>query len=796
MIALFYLILAALPLLLWHAVGNPVTATDAYLRDDQLQLLWNTLLTDPTGDTPAFVQAAIDLLWIAWTPFALAAALLLAAIALRIPRTAIPLFLLRLTPLTVVHATALGAAAVAHAQTVAVHATALTHDEHARADLATGMHTVVEPGDTLWSIAEHAYGRSQDWPAIYTANEHHPQPGDETLTEPNLIRPGWTLTIPGNTDGAPTPATTTPAPARPPATATKPATPPPTAPTVPRGTVPAPTAHNAAPNGGNGPTRPAAVPDHNAAPTHSDTPWTTRIRLPSGGYIGITLLMAVAGAAVALRRRAHRTGPTTGLPETARHLVITAGRAEMASTGAWDPDLETDPTPPPLLRPRPEHLIFGTTSTGEDEAVLHPQRHPLTAYTGPGAHEAAAALALSALSSQPEHRLITTEALAQTLLGIDADRVDPAWITLTLDTPGTLRAATEVAQVLEQPAILVIAEAAAARTFQITAALAADRGHNRLAVLLLGDVAHLAALGPTTIDLDHDGRPRTCTGPQAAAFHNARFHTLPPVDAHDLYRVLHHYRANQPTPRLPAQTRDEREAHPTSPHPEQDPADDEPHPTPDNPATATDSVTTADTGPLLLRVLGPLTFENTAGQTLPGPSGRTAQLLTYLALHPRGRTLPQITAAIWNTNNPSGANSTLVRARKDLHAAITELTPELLAGNDQAPQPIVLEPHGAYRLNPQLIKTDRDAFERLESAVRREKDSARSTTLAAEAFAHLRGELAEGVSDSGQDWLMEARADLDDRHSGLLHTADRHGSGPPPYVPAPPPGASSQQYAR
>ena len=162
-----------------------------------------------------------------------------------------------------------------------------------------------------------------------------------------------------------------------------------------------------------------------------------------------------------------------------------------------------------------------------------------------------------------------------------------------------------------------------------------------------------------------------------------------------------------------------------------------------------------------MRVLGPLTFENTTGRTLAGPTGRNAQLLTYLAVHPRGRTLQQITAAIWNSTNPSGANSTLVRARRDLHSVLAELTPELLA-NDEDLQPIVLEPHGAYRFNPQAITTDHAAFEGLETAARREKDPARSSALAAQAFAHVRGELAEGVSETGQDWLMETRAEVNE----------------------------------
>lgn len=470
----------------------------------------------------------------------------------------------------------------------------------------------------------------------------------------------------------------------------------------------------------------------------------------------------------------------------------------MASAGDWDPRLETDPTPPPLLRPRPEHLIFGTTSTGADEAVLNPQHHPLTAYTGTGAYEAAAALALSALSSQPEHRLIITERLARDLLGIGADPADSTWLTLTPDTSATLRAATDAAQVSERTTTLAIADAETAGIFQITAALAADRGRNRLALLLLGDVTRLAALSPTTIDIDRDGQPRSCAGPQAAAFHQARFHTLPPATAADLYRVLHHHRAHQPAPRVPAQVRDDHQAHPAGPHPEPDSADDEHHPSPANPVSPGDETSqeqprgvrtatptavcdpapsaAAAVSPLLLRVLGPLTFENADGRTLPGPTGRSAQLLTYLAIHPRGRTLRQITADIWNSSNPSGANSTLVRVRRDLHNMIMELAPDLILDGAQDHQAVILEPHGTYRLDRRLINADYIDFEALEDAARREKVSTRRADLASQALAYRRGEPAEGLSENGQVWLTEARVDLELRVHRLHQFADLPGN--------------------
>jgi nucleoid-associated protein YgaU/DNA-binding SARP family transcriptional activator len=69
-------------------------------------------------------------------------------------------------------------------------------------------YTVV-PGDSLWSIAKTCYGNGEQWPAIYAANVGAAQPGDMALSDPSLIYPGWTLTIPEA--ASPQPASSPPA---------------------------------------------------------------------------------------------------------------------------------------------------------------------------------------------------------------------------------------------------------------------------------------------------------------------------------------------------------------------------------------------------------------------------------------------------------------------------------------------------------------------------------------------------------------------------------------------------------
>lgn len=62
---------------------------------------------------------------------------------------------------------------------------------------------VVEPGDTLSGIAEERLGDAGRYGAIYEASTATVQPDGDHLTDPDHIRPGWTVTIPGETTADP-----------------------------------------------------------------------------------------------------------------------------------------------------------------------------------------------------------------------------------------------------------------------------------------------------------------------------------------------------------------------------------------------------------------------------------------------------------------------------------------------------------------------------------------------------------------------------------------------------------------
>jgi LysM repeat protein len=59
---------------------------------------------------------------------------------------------------------------------------------------------LVEPGDTLWDVAEDELGDGQRYPEIFEASRDTVQADGQHLTDPDLIRPGWELTIPAAVD--------------------------------------------------------------------------------------------------------------------------------------------------------------------------------------------------------------------------------------------------------------------------------------------------------------------------------------------------------------------------------------------------------------------------------------------------------------------------------------------------------------------------------------------------------------------------------------------------------------------
>lgn len=62
---------------------------------------------------------------------------------------------------------------------------------------------VVESGDTLWEIADEKLGSGERYPEIFEASRDTVQPDGQRLTDPDLIRPGWKVTVPGTSAEVP-----------------------------------------------------------------------------------------------------------------------------------------------------------------------------------------------------------------------------------------------------------------------------------------------------------------------------------------------------------------------------------------------------------------------------------------------------------------------------------------------------------------------------------------------------------------------------------------------------------------
>jgi nucleoid-associated protein YgaU len=96
---------------------------------------------------------------------------------------------------------------IAAAQTLPVDAIVISTttpegDSSIRADDSASTSTPtyqVRPGDTLWSIAEQAYGSGTEYRRLVDANVGRPMSDGQVFSARGVIRPGWQLAVPGAT---------------------------------------------------------------------------------------------------------------------------------------------------------------------------------------------------------------------------------------------------------------------------------------------------------------------------------------------------------------------------------------------------------------------------------------------------------------------------------------------------------------------------------------------------------------------------------------------------------------------
>lgn len=97
-----------------------------------------------------------------------------------------------------------------------IHQTNAPSVDTTTSDAVVMKSVTVNEGDSLWGIAESSLGDGDRYPELYEASKDIVQADGQTISNPDIIHPGWTINVPTMTQ-MPTPAPTVPAPVQEPA---------------------------------------------------------------------------------------------------------------------------------------------------------------------------------------------------------------------------------------------------------------------------------------------------------------------------------------------------------------------------------------------------------------------------------------------------------------------------------------------------------------------------------------------------------------------------------------------------
>lgn len=214
-IAVIAVIIGGVPPLLLRLAGSPIPA---HLPG------WHHLgaLLAQRDDTGSVFLALIrDLTWLAWLIFTVALVIELQAAARGrlAPRLHLggiqgaAAKLAAIAALSFSAPTGFGAGTAGAVSAVALPVAVPGHDAVAvrpaiaPATLASGEtqieYITVQPGDCLWTLAQHYLGAGEDYPEIANLNIGHVMDDGVVFTNPSLIYPGWQLAIPVPVTAAP-----------------------------------------------------------------------------------------------------------------------------------------------------------------------------------------------------------------------------------------------------------------------------------------------------------------------------------------------------------------------------------------------------------------------------------------------------------------------------------------------------------------------------------------------------------------------------------------------------------------
>ncbi|MEV0733938.1 BTAD domain-containing putative transcriptional regulator [Polymorphospora sp. NPDC050346] len=695
--------------------------------------------------TPSFVAGClVAVCWLLWMLLVLLA---VARIAAGVRARRRWLARLRLpAPMHSLAAALLGAAAVTTATPALAHtgsavtATAAVpdHDRPSQPQQPTPVReqltddraaqVTVKRHDTLWRLADAHLEDPTRWPEIHDLNkDRYPMRGGHHL------RPGWLLTLP-----------TQPAAENPPAEHHGDLVPPAPNPSTPPGvnTNPSNPAPSADPDGV---IEPSTTPP--AATTSPQKPHTTSANQPTdqpgvrvpGGWISIGLAAALTttGALVWLRRRA-RYNPTAAVdPATDPTLqplpkVISRLRRTVDEQA---PELLNPPDPQPTVRElegrkRPPLPPIGPT--GLQLAGLHTDPRDGVGLTGPGAPDAARAILVATLSSGGTHdpdargHIVIPANVLTDLLGAAADTDLAGAIPRLHVTAGLENALAYVEeQIIHRTRTITDADAPDIATLHETdphheplppitlitdepdtalrtrLATALHLGHPlAISAVITGDWPH-----GTTLTVAADGSTTTSHGELQSQISVTDTETTL-----QLLIVIREAHTGEPsgqstsTPTRQPTTGDTATATSATANLETtDPS------TTDEPASEAREHTGQPVGPtrhgrekVQVRILGRAAILDPNGNPVPGVRRASYELLTYLAVHREGATIPEIELAMT-------PDATTRRARDRLSTNVANLRNRLTHASRQDTaenfKPVV-NPGGRYCLDPALLDVD------------------------------------------------------------------------------------------
>jgi len=521
--------------------------------------------------------------------------------------------------------------------------------------------------DSLWRIAERTLGAGHRWPEIYRLNRGQPQTDGRTLTNPDLIHPGWVLRLP---------------------TATPPSDPPALAPdSSPREERPSPT--SAAPT--TVATQPTSIVEQ---PQFRPGTAAPGFQLGDGVFVGTTLAAVVAAALLGARLyQRHRTRRPAAMPPLVRRL---------AQLHQNSPDAAGDATAPGELLPglaAPADIAIGTRDG--HELIWNLAHGGGIGLTGPGALPAARALLTTMLGAGgPTHTLDEVAVITTTADGVALfdgyPPSGPARLAITTDLDEAITTAeaellrrTRILEMIALPTAADVRAQHPVETLSPLVVLATPQQDHAARLQALVDHGRTVAISglllggwPTgiTCRVRTDGTIGTAFGPGGQAIGdltNTRLFHLPAPAARDLLDLL---RTAQPHIAVEPVNRGE----PDPTDGAQDAAD-----------PATDDLAELGRGepPLLdradqalpsaLRIfcLGGIAASapHSEGDLLVGLGPKPRLLLGLLCLRPRGLALADALDALWPGVPPDRAavrfHATLAQLRKALHGQLPDERP-------------------------------------------------------------------------------------------------------------------------